>query len=295
MTSNSFSKELELLLRHRHKLMVSLLLIFCIATVAKALLPQDSLASRIIQFDDSLSRVNILAEKTLVTTDEVVGRVIKETQFQEKFKNQVRKEEVFEKYRQKLEVFHYPNTNVLKLTASDQSADMANKIITTHINEYLELSLERKQKLDKLKIELIESELKEALQKLDIEKKLLIDFATQNQVSLDLHLDENNLYEVTSADTKNQNLDNPNLEIKLDLLKRNYKVYRGIVIGLKSRLETQKIENALAPPVAEFLQADAPTRLEPPWLLNTIILISILGIACSLLLELYTFLYRKPK
>lgn len=292
---NSISIDIDLLIKHRYKLIIFFLLALCVSIFTINIVPEKNLANRIILFDDTLTKTNILAEKALVKSDGVISRVVDKIDLNltKQDQTEINKEELFKQYRKKLTIFHYPNTNVFKLTASSRNANTANQIVKKHIDEYLKFSMERRTEAQNTKIELIKSELKDAEDNFTLKKNILIKFATQNNISLNLHLDENNLYEVTLDPKNNPSLKSPNLEVELDLLKRNYKIYRGIVLGLRSRLETQKIEDSLIPPIAKLLDVDVPTTKETSRVFLAAVVFSLIGFILSLGLELLARIYRK--
>lgn len=292
---NSISIDIDLLIKHRYKLIIFFLLALCVSIFTINIVPEKNLANRIILFDDTLTKTNILAEKALVKSDGVISRVVDKINLNltKQDQTEINKEELFKQYRKKLTIFHYPNTNVFKLTASSRNANTANQIVKKHIDEYLKFSMERRTEAQNTKIELIKSELKDAEDNFTLKKNILIKFANQNNISLNLHLDENNLYEVTLDPKNNPSLKSPNLEVELDLLKRNYKIYRGIVLGLRSRLETQKIEDSLIPPIAKLLDVDVPTTKETSRVFLAAVVFSLIGFILSLGLELLARIYRK--
>ena len=292
---NSISIDIDLLIKHRYKLIIFFLLALCVSIFTINIVPEKNLANRIILFDDTLTKTNILAEKALVKSDGVISRVVDKIDLNltKQGQTEINKEELFKQYRKKLTIFHYPNTNVFKLTASSRNANTANQIVKKHIDEYLKFSMERRTEAQNTKIELIKSELKDAEDNLTLKKNILIKFANQNNISLNLHLDENNLYEITLDPKNNPSLKSPNLEVELDLLKRNYKIYRGIVLGLRSRLETQKIEDSLIPPIAKLLDGDVPTTKETSRVFLAAVVFSLIGFILSLGLELLARIYRK--
>jgi len=261
---NSISIDIDLLIKHRYKLIIFFLLALCVSIFTINIVPEKNLANRIILFDDTLTKTNILAEKALVKSDGVISRVVDKIDLNltKQGQTEINKEELF-------------------------------KIVKKHIDEYLKFSMERRTEAQNTKIELIKSELKDAEDNLTLKKNILIKFANQNNISLNLHLDENNLYEVTLDPKNNPSLKSPNLEVELDLLKRNYKIYRGIVLGLRSRLETQKIEDSLIPPIAKLLDGDVPTTKETSRVFLAAVVFSLIGFILSLGLELLARIYRK--